>query len=139
MAEIDRTRLTKLLAMTTSDNDGEALNAMRKANAYIASWEMTWEDVLARPQATVINIGLQRAPPATNPYRGEDQDWDPPHLRDKVVIDTMFRAIYAQPRTDNEEFWTFLDSVHQYWKDKQRLTPKQFQAIRNCYQRVRKA
>ena len=132
--KMDRTRLLKLLAMTTSDNDGEALNAMRKANAYIDSWKMTWEDVLT--QHKVMNITLHQAQPA---YQGDERDWDPPHLRDKVVIDTMFRAIYAQPRSDNEEFWTFMDSVHQYWKDKGRLTPKQFQAIRNCYQRVRKA
>lgn len=135
--KMDRTRLLKLLAMTTSDNDGEALNAMRKANAYIGSWKMTWEDVLS--QERVMNITLHRAAPSSAPYQGDDSDWNPPHLSDKVVIDTMFRAIFAQPRSDNEEFWQFMDSVHNQWQQKGRLTPGQFQAIRRCYNRVRKA
>lgn len=135
MSTFDKTRLLKLLALTTSDNDGEALNAMRKANAYIRSWDKTWEDVLTTER--VVNISLRT--PQQDVYKGDDADWDPPHLRDKVVIDTMFRAIYAQPRSDNHEFWNFMDSVHQQWLNKKRLTAGQFNAVRRCYSRVRKA
>lgn len=38
--------LTKLLKMTTSSNDGEALVAIRKANAYIKQHKLTWDELL---------------------------------------------------------------------------------------------
>lgn len=132
---VDKARLTKLLAMTTSDNDGEALNAMRMANALIKAADKTWADVLSNG-GTTINIAVQRAQPAAQPYAGEDADWSPPHLTDTVLIDAMFRVIYASPRSDNEEFWQWVDSVHQYWLDKRRLTPKQYQGIRRTYTRI---
>lgn len=133
---IDRARLAKLLAMTTSDNDGEALNAVRMANAMIRSADKTWDQVLQTE--TVINISMARSQPSERPYNAEDdKDWVPPaHLTDKIMIPAMFRAIYNQPRTDNEEFWQWLDSVHQQWIDRQRLTPKQYQGVRRTYARV---
>jgi hypothetical protein len=130
---VDKTRLVKLLGMTTSEHDGEALNAMRMANDLIKAAGKTWADVLATDN--VVNIVLQR--PAPKPYT-TTEDWSPPHLTDKVLIDAMFRAIYAQPRSSNEEFWQWVDSVHQQWLDRGRLTPGQYQAVRRCYSRVMK-
>jgi hypothetical protein len=42
----DRERLTKLIAMSTSPHDGEALAATRKANALLANAKLTWADIL---------------------------------------------------------------------------------------------
>jgi hypothetical protein len=128
---VDKVRLVKLLGMTSSEHDGEALNAMRMANDLVKAAGKTWEDVLTTEN--VVNITLQRRQPA--PFKAEE-DWSPPHLTDKVLIDAMFRAIYAQPRSDNEEFWQWVDSVHQQWLDRKRLTPGQYQAVRRCYSRV---
>jgi hypothetical protein len=133
---VDKARLIKLLAMTTSTNDGEALNAMRMANAMIKAANKTWAEVLVTEN--VINITMARAQPAAQAYAGEDADWSPPHLTDKILIDAMFRAIFTQPRSDNEEFWQWVDSVHQQWLDRGRLTPGQYQAVRRCYARVMK-
>lgn len=127
---MDREKLAKLLAMTTSDNDHEALAALRMANKMLTAERATWGEVLAAGGASV-RITLQR-----EPYQPEE-NWQPPHLRDKVIIDQMFRVVYAQPRTGNEELWQFIDSVHQWWQDKQFLTPRQYAAIRAIVTRVR--
>jgi Protein of unknown function (DUF2786) len=43
---MDKERLTKLMRMTTSPNDGEALNALRKANELLKAAKMDWQQVL---------------------------------------------------------------------------------------------
>jgi hypothetical protein len=42
----DLERLVKLMSLTTSDFDGEALSALRKANEALAAAKLTWSDVL---------------------------------------------------------------------------------------------
>lgn len=58
---MDRERLTKLMAMTTSSNDGEALNAMRMANKIIKAAGTSWEELLANGRVSVVNISMQRS------------------------------------------------------------------------------
>lgn len=41
-------RLKKLMALTISDFDPEALLALRAANAILIKYELTWERVLSR-------------------------------------------------------------------------------------------
>jgi hypothetical protein len=48
--EIDRTLLAKLLSMTDSTHDAEALAAIRKANQLLRIQAMTWSDVLQTPR-----------------------------------------------------------------------------------------
>ena len=45
---LDRERLAKILAMTTSTHDGEALSAIRRANEIIKGEGLSWELVLAQ-------------------------------------------------------------------------------------------
>ena len=46
MKTSDQTRLAKLLSMTTSSNDNEALLAARKANALLQKLGMSWEGIV---------------------------------------------------------------------------------------------
>jgi hypothetical protein len=41
------------------------------------------------------------------------------------MIDLMFRAIYAQPRTGSEDFWRWVDDVHNWWESCGSLTQPQ--------------
>ena len=50
----------KLMSLTTSSFDGEALNAIRMANAVLARTNQTWEDLLK-------NKIVMIAPPARTP------------------------------------------------------------------------
>lgn len=129
---LDRERLIKIMGLTTSSSDGEALSALRKVNEILAGEKLSWAEVLA-PQGSVVNITLQHTPPQSH-YKAEE-DWVAPHLKDKVTIDLMFRAIFSQPRTGNEGFWQWMDSVHQWYQEHGSLTPKQYQPLRQCYQR----
>lgn len=46
--DLDLNRFTKLLRMTTSMSDGEALNAIRMANAMLVEHRLGWPDLLKR-------------------------------------------------------------------------------------------
>lgn len=131
---LDKVKLSKLLAMTTSDTDPEALSAIRMANALLTREGVTWAEVLQDAPAS-LNIVLQRTP-----YKDEtDEKWVAPHLKDAVIIDLMFRILYAQPRSGSEDFWRWVDDVHAKWKQYGSLTPGQYEALRRCYNRTKRA
>jgi len=45
--KIDLTQLVKILNLTQSDSDGEALNALRMANSKLKAAGLTWQDILS--------------------------------------------------------------------------------------------
>jgi len=47
---LNRDQLIKLLNLTGSEYEAEALNAIRRANALLRKHRATWADLLARPQ-----------------------------------------------------------------------------------------
>jgi hypothetical protein len=47
---IDRERLVRLLRMTESDRDAEALIAIRKSNELLKAHRMSWSDVIELPE-----------------------------------------------------------------------------------------
>lgn len=121
---MDREKLAKIMAMTTSDTDPEALAALRMANKLLAAEKLTWEDVL-RTRGHDVKISVFRQAPG--------EDWVQPYLKDQVMIDLMFRAVFSQPRTGNEGFWQTMDGIHQSWLDHKVLTQSQYSALRNSY------
>lgn len=52
--EIDRDRLSKLMMLTTSDFDGEALSALRMANQMLAKAKLNWDAVLKKDTTTEL-------------------------------------------------------------------------------------
>ena len=129
---LDKAKLAKIMAMTTSDKDGEVLAAIKLANAMLVREGQTWGDIFAAIGPPALSIVLQRTP-----YKAEE-DWVAPHLKDKVIIDLMFKTVYAQPRTGNEDFWQFMDSIHHRWESYQNLSQGQYEALRRSYNRVAK-
>lgn len=47
--ELDFKRLEKLLSLTQSDNDNEALSAVRMANSLLKKSDFVWKDLLVNP------------------------------------------------------------------------------------------
>lgn len=136
---MDRDKLAKLLAMTTSDNDGEALNAVRAANRIVKESGMSWQDVLRQAVVHETNITLHRGAPPPGAYQAApQQDWGgiAAHLKDKVIIDTMFRGIFAQQRVGYDEFWATMDSIHGHFQKHGSLTAGQYRAVQNSYRRA---
>ena len=72
--------LIKLLRMTTSDNDGEALTALRKANALLRSAGWDWEKLINAKIRVVANpfSGGLREPPRSTPVNGSGSPPPPP-------------------------------------------------------------
>lgn len=128
---LDREKLAKLLGLATSDNDHEAVSALRAANRLVKAEHMTWKDVLAGPEKS-CRVTIER-----QPYKAEE-NWVAPHLKDKVMIDLMFRSLYSQPRIGSEDFWRWVDDVNAKWQKYAVLTQGQYNALRKCYQRTLK-
>lgn len=63
--ELDKDRLAKLLSMTGSDHDAEALAAIRKANELLRLNKKSWAEVLSTP------------PPAIAPPQRSEPLWPP--------------------------------------------------------------
>jgi hypothetical protein len=60
LSGIDRDRLFKLLGMTGSSHDGEALNALRRAQDLLAAAGMSWDDLLCGP-GSELEVATQAA------------------------------------------------------------------------------
>lgn len=69
---MDTSRLVKLLRLSSSDQDGEALSAIRKANALLRTAGIDWADILVTSSApgnvslsltAVVIDGHQHRPP----------------------------------------------------------------------------
>lgn len=103
-------KLTKLLNMTTSDSDGEALNAIRIANTLVKKNGLSWDVLL-----------LQDAPP---PQRPVDNDGP--------TIQEMLDEIRAAVDADSFDF-TFLNSVEKQYKKRGKLSDNQIRALQNIY------
>lgn len=131
---LNRKLLAKIMEMTASDKDGEALNAARMATSMVKDAGETWESVLnaQRPATVTVTVTRHAAPE----QREQPEGWLAAHLTDKVTIDMMFRAIYAMPRTGNEEFWQKLDGIHHWFDEHGSLSQKQYQMVRGCYTRI---
>lgn len=77
---LDRERLAKVLALTTSPNDSEALSAMRKANEIIKGEGLTWDEVLVQiaDAVSVVNIHVQRGNFVAPEFYAAMEEWNRP-------------------------------------------------------------
>lgn len=127
--------LIKLLMMTTSPNDGEALTAIRKANAMLASANVNWEEFLKAVQTT--NDQSFRTPPSQRRYKGDDDAnafsdvgrGPSQKFTDANIIDPMFEKAFENA---SGGFADFLDSVYEWWGQKGFLTEKQYYAVKRA-------
>ena len=99
--EIDRALLAKLLSMTDSQHDAEALAAIRKANQLLRFQAATWSDVLGTPRLGPPGFAASGAEPAPD-------DLPPGHqraaqYREAFRRETMVLRLLAFP------FWIFVE------------------------------
>lgn len=133
--QIDFTRLINIMMRTTSDQDGEALNAMRMANAMLTRVGKNWEEVLSG-KVVVINVGA--APP-------DHSHLVPPSKRrrpgsgatpGKSEIETMLETLLDRV-SKRSSFRSFIESVAAFHEENGFVTPSQEEAIRKAYDRER--
>lgn len=129
--------LIKLMLMTTSPHDGEALVAIRKANAILAEANVNWAEFLAAVETTKAADQAYRTPPSQRRHRSEDSNafsdvgggGSGEKFNDPAVIDPLFEAAFAK---SSGSFSGFLESVFDWWSEKGFLTEKQFYAIKRA-------
>lgn len=63
---MDKQRLIKILNLTTSDADGECLNAIRMANKLLKKENLTWDQVLSSDSSYTMTYGFSDSP--ANPF-----------------------------------------------------------------------
>jgi hypothetical protein len=120
------TKFVKLMMMTTSTHDNEALNALRMANAMLASANLNWEEYLGGPK----EHRSERNPPW-------DEDTPQPRQRryertnSDDNIDRMFETAFAKVRPGSS-FRTTIENIHTWWEEKGFLTQKQFETIQKA-------
>jgi hypothetical protein len=113
---MNREKFIKLMMLTTSDQDGEALTALRKANAMLAAENKNWEEFLA------VGAG----PSSTN--------YGVAKYTDPKVIDPIFEKLFREvPYMSG--FRDFVNDVYQFWLSNHFLTEKQFQALNRAASR----
>ncbi len=112
-------RFVKVMMLTTSPIEGEALSATRMANSMLAAANLNWEEFLnARAPAA------PPSPPATSGKHHVDED-----------IDEMFESVSANLDPESS-FCEFIESLHEWWEKKGFLTEKQYAALKNSYERM---
>lgn len=118
--------LVKVLNLTTSPNDAEALAAARKANDLLKRGSTSWEQLLGNGGATT---------PMFDEDDGSLGGRDDAEAR---AIDAAFEEVFKLGDLRGS-FEDFMDSIYQQWKEKHSLSPKQraalFRAAENARER----
>ena len=122
-------RFTKLMALTTSDNDHEALLALRKAQNILQTENISWEGVLA---SKTVHIEEKKEKPL---QKRECFSFDKvPRMPKNEGSKGIFRDIKKKfsilnGKTFEAETERFLKSLHTYWMLKGSLSEKQLHCL----------
>lgn len=117
----------KLMMMAQSSNDAEALTALRKANAKLASINRNWEELL---RGKVAMSDFPNAPPMGGDLRtsGGVKHTDP-------FISTMLDDLMREVKGG---FRDFIESINEWWEQKGFLTEKQYNTIKKSWDQRRR-
>ena len=130
---IDRAKLIKLLGMTTSQNDGEALNAIRMVNAMLKVNKLDWDSAIAGSKPQPIH-----KPPPRPQGRGTTDTapkYKPPSSR--YTDPEIPRMLQSLMRDSQGDFRDFVQSLNEFWENKGFLTEGQYEEITNTNERAK--
>jgi hypothetical protein len=119
-------RMVKCLELTASDNDAEALLAIRKANELRSKLGLAWGAPLPPPKG------------ATAPPPDPEPEEDPPEPNGDYDYEAVFAFIFAHGMQGPK--WTgILKSIEEYWHSVGKLSPKQHNLVMKFYQSAQEA
>jgi hypothetical protein len=116
MVELDKERLAKLLSMTGSDHDAEALAAVRKANELLRLNKKSWSDVLGsdapaiEPPQPAPSSPVRPPTARSSPYGPMPRASEPPpgYQRLKYYRDALRHEPFL-PRLLGFPFWLVIE------------------------------
>lgn len=113
----------KFMMMTTSQNDGECLTAIRMANAALMEANLNWDEFL-RGKAKITGDSSS----AQASYSGKK-------YQNAVEIEVMLNNVLATIKRGTS-FYTFIKSLSDWWEANGFLTEKQYSVLRKVYERI---
>jgi len=124
----------KLMMMSTSSNDNEALSALRHANAMLAAANNNWEDFVrgkVKMEPGLITDPFAGAPDPTGKTRPRSGGGGNTHT-DETEINGYFEKLLVVNGGVKTGFRTFVESVYEWWEEKGFLTEKQYETIKKA-------
>lgn len=162
---MDVDKFTKLMKMTTSPHDGEALTAIRMANAMLSKHKLSWDDAIK-----ITRVTSPPPPPSRRPYGGKPggfsasdfTSWEEikrkaAEARDRAraaheAADarefgkdtsqaTAIRRMFAYLRKNMEpgDARDFIADIHKVWVAKHKLDASQLAGLWRVYKNTMKA
>lgn len=133
---MDMEVIVKLLNLTRSDSDGEALAAVRKANAMLAKLNSTWDEVVlnrshrggARREAPRREAPRREPPPKSESTKESAADFNGP---------TFERMCLSLGKTGkmNVKEEQLVNGFYQFYKTRGYLTLRQYEVFKDIYYR----
>lgn len=105
----DKDKFLKIISLTTSDQDGEALSALRKALSMMKQSKITWRELIDKPQQT------------HQPYQ---RHWQPKESEEQIKLRLLINDVRIKGSTRD-----FIVSLSQAAFKFGRLTQKQSEAL----------
>jgi hypothetical protein len=130
----------KLMMLSTSDQDGEALVAIRKANAILAEDNLNWEEFIRSGVKVVHETQKQertdRAKSSKQRKEAEEKEYHDTYrgrlYDDDSEILPMFEYL-LETIPVGDSFLHFIQDVRKWYREKGFLTERQYRVIRNAY------
>ncbi len=142
---IDRAKLIKVMAMTQSANDGEALNAIRMANEMLKVKKLDWDKAIAGTSkvsdaySAIRNAPQYRPPPRQQmrPSGRGTTDTMPNRPQSQFTDRNIPRMIESLLRDTKGDFRDMLQSFKEQWDNRHYLTERQYEVLFNAYERAK--
>lgn len=135
MTDIDREKLVKFLRMTESDQDGEALNAIRMANRMVKAARLTWGDVLrttaTAPSPSAYGSPDYRTPPSKRGKAYGAAHRPPPRTEPKKIYDDNIGQYLRELSERKHDLSTvmFIASLTEFYEQNGYLTEPQYEHV----------
>jgi hypothetical protein len=118
-----REKLISILNLTTSENDNEALLAIRTANKLIQKNGVSWE------------LLLDEEGPRTAPRQQSNSYYRNQNVEPEPTVEGLISYIKGNAWTGFDS--TFVDSIAKNYETFGKISYRQMQGLKNVYERIR--
>lgn len=122
----DIVKFAKLMQLSTSTYEGEALNAIRMANAILAEADLSWDDFISQKEIIINEIEYK-----DNENKDNIQKID---IEECLNIEEMFTMCLYRIKV--ESGLNFIKSLKEFYDRRGYLTVKQQEALKKWYENI---
>lgn len=139
MTLTDFRQLSKLMGLTISENDAEALSAIRKANAILKRYNYTWADAFAK--LVKVDSGVPDVEDGSHTIPNDDYEPRRATRPSQVSggdpeLDEQFEIVMAYKKFSSR-FKDLLDDFYSQYQERGSLSPRQREILRDAADEAR--